>query len=321
MKIFFVNIKFSILLIALFVGNSVFSQSFNVGFLFSPGLTVGTEYLTPSAINESSDFQLIKYNVKFSQPLKTKFGLDLKKFDLKKMDAKASQIFLNYGFGVAQPTVTNSDNFENIYRLNVGLTAVTASVRKGVWLYSGNVFAAENKNTFSESFTPNFRGYVANVKIKNLKTFYFYGAGLLVNQGTFIPFPLLGLKTRLGSSNFRTEIIIPLHAKLNYRFNNKVNLDMVAYFNGISTVYRKGSGFSDNNQTLNLSQLRTYLALNTKLGGHYKLKVEAGYAMLQTITSWQDGTTQDVAAAPYVGLSLNYYFGKSVLGAFMSQAE
>jgi len=316
-----VNIKLISFLIVLFTCYSAFSQSFNVGFLFNSGATIGVDYLMPSAIDDTTDFQLTKYNFKFSQPLKTKIGLDLKNFDFKKMDAKASQIFLNYGFGVTQPTITHNNNFENIYSINIGITALTASLRKGVWIYAANVFAAENQETFADNFSPNFRGYFANIKIKNLKTFYFYGAGLLVNQGQFIPFPVLGLKTRFGISNFRTEIIVPLQAKLNYRFNSKVNMDMAAYFNGISTIYRKGSAFSDNNQTLNFRQLKTYLALNSKLGKHYKIKVEGGYAWLQNINAWEGGVSQKVDSAPYVALTFNYHFGKSVFGAFMNQAD
>lgn len=302
-------------------GGRLVSQSFNTGILFNPGLTLGTEYLMPTPINNSTDFQLTKFNLKFSQPLKTKIGIDLKNFNFKKIDAKASQVFLNYNFGVVQPSVTENNNFENIYQVGIGVTALSASVRKGIWLYSANISADENSETFTKNFTPNFRAYVANIKTKNLKTFYFYGAGLMVNQGKFIPFPLLGLKTRFGKSNFRAELIIPLHAKLNYRFNKKVNMDAVVHFNGINTVYREGSGYSSDDITLNFRQLKTYLALNTKLGSHYKLKIEGGYSVLQQITSWEGNYKQDVDPAPYVGLSFSYNFGKSVFGTFMSQGE
>lgn len=303
------------------VGGQLVSQSFNTGILFSPGVTVGGEYLMPSQLNSSTDFQLSKFNLKFTQPLKTKIGIDLKNFNFKKMDAKASQIFLNYNFGVGQPKVTDNNNFENIYKVGIGITALSASIRKGIWLYSANVYADENSETFTKSLTPNFRAYVANIKTKNLKTFYFYGAGLLVNQGQLIPFPLLGLKTRLGKSDFRAELIVPLHAKLNYRFNKKVNMDAVVHFNGINTVYRQGSGYADDDITFNLRQLKTYLALNTKLGSHYKLKVEGGYSVLQKITSWEGNYRQKVDPAPYVGLTFSYNFGKSVFGTFMSQGE
>jgi hypothetical protein len=317
-KGFFINLLFIV-----GFANLSFSQSINTGILFNPGVTLGTEYIMPSAINDSTDFQLTKYNVQFSQPLKTKIGIEgltLKDFSFKKLDAKASQLFLDYTFSVAQPTFTDN-NLKNIYKAGIGLTAVTASARKGIWIYSAKVFASENEETLTKSFTPNFRGFIANVKTKNFKTFYFYGAGLLVNQGKLIPFPLLGLKTRFGSSNFRAELIIPLHAKLNYRFNNKVNIDAVVHFNGINTIYREGSAYEGNDKTLNFSQLKTYLALNSQLGKQYKLKIEGGYSNFQQIYSWENKTTQKIDPAPYVGISLTYSFGKSVFGNFVNQGD
>lgn len=318
---FFKIKQFVLFTIAILTSARLVSQSFNTGILFNPGVTLSSDYMMPTPINSSADFQLTKYNLKFIQPLKTKIGIDLKNFNFKKMDAKASQIFLNYNFGVAQPKVTENDNFENIYKVGIGITALSASIRKGIWLYSANVYADENSETFTENLTPNFRAYVANIKTKNLKTFYFYGAGLLVNQGKVIPFPLLGLKTRLGKSDFRAELIVPLHAKLNYRFNKKLNMDAVVHFNGINTVYRQGSGYANDDITFNLRQLKTYLALNTKLGSHYNLKVEGGYSVLQKITSWEGNYRQNIDPTPYVGLAFTYNFGKSVFGTFMNQGE
>ena len=302
---------------------TTFSQSFNVNFLFKPGVTVATESVMPSAVNDSIDFQLKKYSFQFSQPLKTKVGikgLSLKDFSLKKLDVKGSQLFLNYTFSVIQPKLTNDNSFENLYKGGIGLTAITASIKKGIWLYAANVYATENSTTIKEGLTPNLRAYVANIKTKNLKTFYFYGGGILVNQGKVIPFPLLGLRTKLAP-RLRTELIIPLHFKLNYRFNSKLNLDGVAHFNGINTIYREGSAFQGNDQTLNLRQLKTYLALNCKIGKHYRLKFEGGYSSMQQIYSWSERTSQKLDAAPYVGIAFNYSFGKSVFGNFINQAE
>jgi len=302
---------------------SSYSQSLNVDFLFNPGITLGTEYIMPSALNDSADFQLTKYNFQFSQPLKTKVGikgLDLKNFSFKKLDAKASQLFLNYNVSVIQPNVTDNNSFETLYKAGFGFTAVTASVRKGIWLYSANLYATENNTTLGKSFTPNFRGYIANVKTKNLKTFYIFGGGLLVHQGQFIPFPLLGIKTKLAKK-IRLEILLPVHAKLNYRINKKMNLDAVVNYNGINTVYREGSKFNNDDQTINFRQLKMYLALNNKLGKHYKIKFEAGYSSLQRFYTWNNKSSQTISAAPYVGTSINYNFGKSVFGNFMNRAE
>lgn len=299
------------------------AQSLNLDFLFNPGLTSGYEYLATSGMNDSTDFQLSKYNFQFSQPLKTKLGvkgLDLKNFSFKKIDVKASQFFLNYNLKMFDPNLTDNSNYEKIYRAGFGFTAITASLKKGVWLYSANIYASESSNTLSKNLTPNFRAYVANISTKNLKTFYVFGGGILVHQGQFIPFPLLGIKTKLAAK-LRTEIILPVHVKFNYRFSKKVSLDAVAHYNGINTVYRKGSVFSNSDQTVNLSQLRTFFALNSKLGKHYKIKFEVGYASFQRFYSWENKSSQKIDAAPFVGVSLNYNFGRSVFGNFMNQAE
>lgn len=311
-----------ILFLTLGIAESSFSQALSLDFLFNPGVTGGFEYLVPSSINDSTDFQLSKFHLQFSQPLKTKVGvkgLDLKNFSFKKLDAKASQFFLNYNFSVLQPNITDNNSYENIYKGGFGFTAITASFRKGIWMYSANVYASEN-SSLSKSFTPNFRGYVANVRTKNLKTFYVFGGGLLVHQGKFIPFPLLGLKTKLASK-LRTEIILPVHVKLNYRFNKKVSLDAVAHYNGINTVYRQGGAFSNSDHTINLRQLKTFLALNTKMGKHYKVKVEAGYASFQRFYSWQNKSSQSIDPSPYLGVTINYNFGKSIFGNFMNQTD
>lgn len=303
--------------------STTFSQSFNANFLFNPGITLGSEYLMPSTINDSTDFQLSKYNFQFSQPLKTKVGvkgLDLKNFSFKKLDAKASQFFLNYNLSVIQPTITGDNKYENLYKGGFGFTAITASLKKGIWMYSANVYATENNTTLTNFFTPNFKGYIANIKTKNLKTFYIFGGGLLVHQGQFIPFPLLGLKTKL-EKKLRMEIILPVHIKFNYRINKKVSIDAVVNYNGINTVYRAGSAYKSTDQTINIRQLKTYMALNAKVSKHFKLKLEAGYSSFQRFYSWKTKSSESIDAAPYVGVSINYNFGKSVFGNFMNKAE
>jgi hypothetical protein len=313
-----------VLLVFFFGGFSlVLSQSLNVDFLFNPGITLGTEYLSPSALNDSTDFQLSKYKFQFSQPLKTKVGVkgfDLKKIDFKKMSVKASQLFLDYNLNIIQPNLSSNNSFETIYRGGLGLTAVTASTKSGIWIYSGNIFASENKTTFSENFVPNFRGYIANVTTKDLKTFYFYGGGLLVQQGRFVPFPLLGIKTKLANK-LRLEVILPVHLRLNYRINKKINIDGVVSYNGINTVYLQGSVINGNDQTVYLRQLKTNLSLNAKLSKQYKFKLDVGYSSLQQLYSWNDKSGQSLNSAPFVCVSLNYYFGKSVFGNFMNKGE
>lgn len=308
--------------IILFVGlvQLSFSQSFHVDKLFNSGTTFGTDYLFPSVLQDSTDFQLIKYKFQYLKPLKTKLGVDLKDFDFKKMDAKASQIFLTTKLEITNPSETNTNFFKNIYKVEIGITAITASLRNGVWVYAANIYAEENSTTLTKNFTPNFRGYTAYINIKSLKFIYFYGAGLVINQGKIYPVPVFGFRSKI-SSKLKAEFIVPVHVKLNYEISNKVNLDLASYYSGINAIYREGSAFQNNDNTLNLRQLKTYVALNAKLGKHYKIKTEFGYSFLQKIDALNDRIARKMSSSPYLSVSFNYHFGKSVFGKFINRRD
>lgn len=314
--------KYSVLIISFLLLGVVTSkaQSFNLGFLFNSGAVLATDYYVPSAVNDSVNFENIKYKFKITQALKTKMGVDLAGFNFKKMDAKASQIFLNYGAQVTQPRFSENNNLENIYRLEAGITAITASIRKGIWVYSADIYLDESESTLSESPVPNFKGYFANINIKSLKFQYFYGAGVVVNQGKIYPFPVIGFRNKFNSK-WKLDLVIPQHVKLNYTASKKVNLDLATNFSGINAVYRQGSAIENNDNTLNLRRVKSYFSLNAKLGSHYKLRTELGYAYLQQINHLTTDYSLDVAATPYASIAINYYFGKSVFGNFLNRIE
>ena len=322
MKYSWSNIKSGWVFVIFLLGMHSISiaQSLNVTSIFSPGLNVGTEYLAPSQWNDSITFQLSKYKMKFSQPLRTKVGVALKDFNFKKMDAKASQLFLEGQFNAIKPYTSVQNNFTTIVNGSIGVKAIFASIRKGIWIYSGSLYFSENSSSFTQNFEPNFKGYIANIKTKNFKTFYIYGGGLLVHQGQIIPFPLLGLKTKLAKK-LRAEVLLPVNIKLNYKVNKKISFDAVANYSGINTVYRDGSAFKGTDQSVNLRQVKTYLAVNGKMNQHYKIRIEFGYSSFAQLHQWKNKETQSLGSAPFVGLSVNYNFGKSVFGNFMSKAE
>ncbi len=295
------------------------AQSFHINHLFNPGLTIGTDYQFHSEINDSTDFQIVKYKVQFVKPVKTKFGVALKDFDIKKVDAKASQIFLATKFSLAKPSITNN-NYEDIYKGEIELTAITASIKNGIWVYAGNIYFEESSTTFKKYLTPNLRAYTAYINIKHLKFIYFYGATMVINQGRFYPLPLFGFRAKL-TSQLKAEVIIPVHIKLNYELNKKINFDLAGYFSGINAIDRQGSVLKKNDNTLNLRELKTYLAINAKLAKHYKMKAEVGYAYSQKIHALSNDFEQNMSSAPYASISLNYNFGNSVFGNFIDRTE
>jgi hypothetical protein len=320
-----VNIKLSLILIFIFFGgfSSLYAQSFNLDFLFSPGLTLGTEYTPNSAINDSTDFQFTKYKAQYVHPLKTKLGvkgLDLKNFSFKKLDAKASQIFLNTRFSVIQPTLSQNNYYENIYNGTIGITALTASVRHGIWLYSANMYFSENETTLTESPMPNFLGYIANVRIKSTKFMYFYGMSLAINQGKFFPIPIFGFSAKLAPK-LNATLTFPVQSKITYKASKNLKIDLAANFDALNSVYRDGSTFQGNDNSLNYRQLKSYLGISVKLNQNFELNTEAGYSSFKKISAISSDYSQSVDASFYGSISVRYRFGKSVFDNFLSKSK
>lgn len=310
---------FFIAVLSFVISVEVVAQSFNVNSFFNAGATLGVDYPFAGAIDDTTDFQMTKYKFQFVKPLRTRLGIALKDFNMKKADAKASQIFLATKFSVAQPSITNAQ-LDNIYKGEIEFTAITASMRNGIWVYAVNFYAEESNVSLNQSFTPNFRAYTAYINIKNLKMVHFYGATLVINQGRIVPLPLVGFRAKFNART-KLEFIVPVHLKLNYALNRKVNFDLAGYFSGINAVSREGSVLQNDDNTVNLRELKIYFAVNTKLGRHYKLKVETGYAFLRKLHGINTDFKQEIASAPYISFSLNYNFGHSVFGSFINGVQ
>ena len=315
--------KLILILLLIFAVCKTNAQSFNLDFLFSSGLTLGADYTPNAAINDSTDFQFTKYKIQYVHPLKTKFGvkgLDLKNFNFKKLDAKASQIFLNTRFNAIEPTLSQNNFYKTVYNGEVGITAVTASVRNGIWLYSANVNFSENRNTIKESPMPNFLGYIANVRIKSTKFMYFYGMSLTVNQGRFFPIPIFGMTGKLAN-NLNATLIFPVQAKITYKASKTIKLDLTTNFDALNSVYREGSVLQNNDNSLNYRQLKSYLGLRAKLNKQFELSLEGGYSSFKKIYAVNSDYSQTIDASFYGSFSIRYRFGKSVFDNFLSKGK
>lgn len=314
-----------ILLISIFIAitSNINAQSFNLDFLFGPGLTLGADNIPNSSINDSTDFQFTKYKGQYVHPLKTKFGvkgLDLKNFSFKKLDAKASQLFLNSRFSIIQPTLSQNNFYENVYNATLGITAITASIKNGIWLYSANIYFSENETTLTKSPMPNFLGYIANIRITSIKFMYYYGMSLTVNQGKIFPIPIFGFSAKLAPQ-LNATLLFPVQAKITYKPNNKIKFDVAATFDALNSVYREGNSFQDNNNSLNYRQLKTYLGLTTKINKNFELILEGGYASFKKINAIHSDYSQSIDASMYGSISIRYRFGKSIFDNFLNKQQ
>lgn len=304
-----------LILILLLVNGFSFSQTLQLDFLFSSGVTLNSELHTAAKLNDSVDFNFNKQNIQFVVPLKTKINLNLKNFDLKKMNLSSSQLFLTSSIGIVNSSFSNKNN--NIYKSSFGVTGLNAGIRQGIWIYSGNIFIDESNSTIKGDLVPNFKGYGARVKVKSFDFIFFYGAGVVVNQGKIIPFPIVGLQKKVVNK-LKASIIFPLEAKLNYKINSKTNFTAGANFDGLNTIVREGSVFKDSDISINYRQLKPYLSFSTKVTKQLKLKMDGGMSVAQQYSYFNNDYNENIGSSYFIAFTLNYQFGKSLFGQFIN---
>ncbi|MCH8319235.1 MAG: hypothetical protein IIA88_12215 [Bacteroidetes bacterium] len=282
-------------------------------------MSIGTEYTLPAEINDSasSSFQISKYRAQLVLPIRTKMGISFKK-----LDAKASQLFLTFNTSLRRPDIGLFNEKQSIYTIAVGVTGLSASIRSGLWVYSANLYFSESKGSTS-SPTPNFLGYIARIRLNNLRFIYFYGAGLVYNQGIVIPIPLLGFTYKLNK-DWRVTLIFPVQAKLTCKFSKKANINLISTLSGFNAVFRENSYFGEDFLTINYSHLKNNVSFNYKFNSNFKIIAEAGITTFRKLSFLEKDSkiyffdakkakeNYTIRTAPYAGISLYYNFGNSL---------
>jgi hypothetical protein len=312
--------KALIILIYLLAGQvlNCLSQSFDVRRIFNSGATFGVEYLEPSALNDSNDFQLTKYKIQFVKVLRTK-EVDLGDFDMECQDAKANQLFLGSKFSLIEPKFSGNNSFKKQLKGELELIYITISKRRGVWFHSININAEENNVTFPNRISPNFRAHSIYIHAKNLNFVPFVGPGIAFTQRQFYVLPIFGFGAKINK-HFRMELIVPVHAKLKYNFKQKAEIELACAYKGVHTVFREASSWKDN-YGLNLKQLKVHIGGSVMYNKNYKIKVELGYAFLQELNAITVDYSQKMEAMPFLNFSLNYNFGNSILYKFFNEEK
>ena len=109
--------------------------------------------------------------------------------------------------------------------------------------------------------------------------------------------------------------------KLKYNLADKVEFELATSYNRIHAVYREGSIYNGNDNTINLRELKSHLGINTRLSEYYKFKLEIGYAFLQELDGLSSSYSQKMGSAPYFNISFNYNFRNSILYKFFNEGD
>lgn len=286
---------------------NISAQSLKLGFLFRPGITLGTDYSQAASFRDTSNYSLAKYKLQATIPLGTKVKLNLNKLDL-----NASQTFLTLNASQRNPGFSNSDiQNQKLITLAAGITRLQVGIRNGLWLYSANVYVTENKTSLKESPQLNALGYLAKIKLNNLKFIYFYGLAGGYNYKKPILLPIGGFTTKIGKK-FRMTAILPIQANFSYKANKKASIGIGSTFSGFNSMFREGT-----NLVLNYREIRSYASINYKISRNWKLNFEGGLSSWRKMTFRdQNNTLYDfpIESSLYGSINFQYNFGKSLFG-------
>lgn len=306
----FRNVLF--LLLALDWYRPASAQLLNLNRFFAPGLNLHAEWIPVSQLADTSQFGVNRYNLQLIVPLKGDLSVKLRKPDL-----KVRQTFLAINAGFRQPSITTASPLmatkNNIYTLSGALTGISASFRDKIWLWSIGGGFTESDNTFSH-LKPYGLATVLRIRIKNLKTQYFYGGAISYTPSFLLPVPIAGLTTKLSSQD-RLTLIFPVQANLNHSFSETFNTDIALGFGGFNSGYQTPI-FGSNPIRLNYRQIKLSAQANYNPTKRVQFSLELGIAAARNLTAKFGNTTlRDFTpkAQPFVGLNLYINLKGSIL--------
>ncbi|TAG92672.1 MAG: hypothetical protein EAZ20_02355 [Bacteroidetes bacterium] len=267
-------------------------QSLNLPFLFKTGYRINYLYLPEQIKNEVRyQMQQVQFQSMFS--IKSKASLDLANFNFSKMDVGFRQTFLSINAGARffdSNLTTNTKTFANI---SLGITHIRAGVRKGIWLYTGNIGTVQDIENTNEIRPFGIVG-VANIQILGLKKQNIFGLAAAYTQaGRILPIPIIGLNRRL-SSKWDLNLLLPVNIAFNYAWSNKKNLKFrinpqffQVNLHNISPNFLPNP-LQNNPITLQSSQLEINTIFQYKYHKNLKFVVQAGGVFANQLSLQQD---------------------------------
>lgn len=306
-------IKTTIFAPLLILNFSASAQHFALSRLFYPNVTVRAELLPEAQLGNNQNFGMTRTSLFGMMPLKSEveagFGFG------KKLDIRARHTLLMANVAQINPNIKGIPTPENGYKTaSVGVVILQASLRDKLWVYGGGGGITESNETF---FTPQpyLYGGAARMRILGLETQILYGSIVTFSQ-KFRVVPIFGINKRLNDS-WRVSALLPFQAAGNYRFNEWLNIDIIAAMNGYTGGFQQISGSEKLLRRSNYQHIKLSAAANAHLFTVFNVSLEAGFMGMRQLRTFnasrQVMTTQNPALTPFVGVSLRYITSKSKL--------
>ncbi len=302
----------SLLILFCLFSNIVFAQSFSLNSLFQTGFRASVWH-TP-AQNSPIRFGFSHAQIHLITPLGGKTELDLKNLDI-----RGRQTFLNITAGLRLPNTELTENQAYLYNFSAGFTHLRAGLQNGIWLYSATLGTVQdfglNKHTLFGTLA------LAKIRVRGLRKQDIFGLGLAYFNDRFLPFPILGLNRKLSES-IDLRVLLPVQIILAYRLSKKANLDFRINSQVFAATVLQSPSLANSEANWRYNQLQASLILGFKIASKTRLLLEGGTGFLNQLSVRSNvDFSHNFPLMPYFGVSLHTNFGKQLLGSQLFAQE
>jgi hypothetical protein len=252
---------------------------------------------------------------------KTEVDLDLSSLKLKDIIKKsvrlrASEILGTVKLSNKQVTLGfDSTQRRSIHQANLGVLGLHLTKKYRILFYSANAFIQEQDKTLGNA-APRFSAMLGQYHIRGLRKSFYYGAAVVYSDGLLLPAPFIG-GTEPINKYFSFNYTLPV--QLNLQFHDQKTFAIL----GVKADgYRAGMLIKNKRTNLNVSQVKAYLNFRYRFSNTFQVQAEGGYIVYQQLRL--DKTNDynykyPLNGSPYANVSLNVYFGKSILEKIVEQ--
>lgn len=302
--------------------------------LIRPRMKLESKYtFDPITKDTSGSFTSFDNSASFTFPIKRKFGteinIDVTDFKLrdifkKNIRIKASEILGTFKMGQKQTQFGVENNIlkRDLYYVNAGIIGLHLTKKYRILFYSANLNLHEEGEVFNK-LVPRFSGVIGQYHIRGLRKSYYYGFSLIYSDGLLVPSPFFGGTIPLNNQ-FTFNYTLPVQLNIQY------HQDKTFLIAGVkSDGFRAGIASALNGRVnMNYGNGAAFLNFRYRFSRIFQLQAEGGYNFYQFMSFddglknspvWPTRTKLPLNTSFYGSVSLNIYFGKSLLEKVVDQ--
>ena len=243
-------------------------------------------------------------------------GKDLKDILKNTVRVKASQVMGNVRFGSRQVLLGEDATPRQLYSASLGALGISLTKKYRVLFWSANLNVSEEDRSF-DTAVPRGSAVLGKMHIKGAQRQFFYGLALAVSDHFVLPSPFIGGTAPLGG-DWSLQYMLPVQIAVGFKPQARTKFMAGIGLDG----FRSGIEWNNDRANLNYAGARAFLNVRHKVGDHFQLRADVGYAFAHTArvgSGGDDVGRYPITPGPSFGVGVNVLFGESVLERVMDE--